>query len=309
MAEDSTYADPEPKLEAPTSQPNKRKRDSLDHDAPRAAPHDAARKNHDSMNEGTYEQDFVNALAQHTDSTNAFNHAIHQNGNTAAGTAADTASAALHVQMNVPQPTELSFQTQTSGSENERPMSSSFNLGDHSQQHSIPEFDAAYLKAPTAGSGGEGSPTSGGLQKPTVGSEEWHKVRRDNHKEVERRRRETINEGINELAKIVPGCEKNKGSILQRAVQFITQLKENESQNIEKWTLEKLLTEQAIAELSASCDKLKHECQQTWGEVERWKTIALKMGYREGEDGDDDEEGGGGEGAEGEGKEVGADDE
>jgi bHLH factor len=57
------------------------------------------------------------------------------------------------------------------------------------------------------------------------------------------------------LAKIVPGCEKNKGSILQRAVQFITQLKENEQQNIEKWTLEKLLTEQAITELSASCDK------------------------------------------------------
>jgi hypothetical protein len=67
---------------------------------------------------------------------------------------------------------------------------------------------------------------------------------------VERRRRETINEGINELAKIVPGCEKNKGSILQRAVQYIQQLKENETQNIEKWTLEKLLTEQAIQQLS-----------------------------------------------------------
>ena len=59
---------------------------------------------------------------------------------------------------------------------------------------------------------------------------------------MERRRRETINEGINELAKIVPGNEKNKGSILQRAIAFITQLKENEAQNIEKWTLEKLLT-------------------------------------------------------------------
>jgi hypothetical protein len=42
---------------------------------------------------------------------------------------------------------------------------------------------------------------------------------------VERRRRETINEGINEIAKIVPGCEKNKGSILARAVQFITHRK------------------------------------------------------------------------------------
>ena len=46
---------------------------------------------------------------------------------------------------------------------------------------------------------------------------------------VERRRRETINEGIKEQAKIVPGCEKNKGSILQRGVEYITQLKNNET--------------------------------------------------------------------------------
>lgn len=76
----------------------------------------------------------------------------------------------------------------------------------------------------------------------------------------------------------MPGCEKNKGSILARAVQFITQLKENETQNIEKWTLEKLLTEQAIAELSSSCDKLKSECQRAWGEVELWKKAAQKAG-------------------------------
>lgn len=49
---------------------------------------------------------------------------------------------------------------------------------------------------------------------------------------------------------------------------FITQLKENETQNIEKWTLEKLLTEQAIAELSASNDKLKAEIERLYSEVE-----------------------------------------
>lgn len=95
---------------------------------------------------------------------------------------------------------------------------------------------------------------------------------------VERRRRETINEGINELAKIVPGCEKNKGSILQRAVTFINQLKENEQQNIEKWTLEKLLTEQAITELSASNDKLKQECERLYRELETWKRVAQNAG-------------------------------
>jgi bHLH factor len=76
---------------------------------------------------------------------------------------------------------------------------------------------------------------------------------------VERRRREAINEGINELSKIVPGCEKNKGSILQRAVQYIGQLKENEQQNIEKWTLEKLLLDQAITELSSTAERLKND--------------------------------------------------
>lgn len=44
----------------------------------------------------------------------------------------------------------------------------------------------------------------------------------------------------------MPGCEKNKGSILQRAVQYIQQLKESEASNIEKWTLEKLLTDQSV---------------------------------------------------------------
>lgn len=79
----------------------------------------------------------------------------------------------------------------------------------------------------------------------------------------------------------MPGCEKNKGSILGRAVQFITQLKENETQNIEKWTLEKLLTEQAIAELSGSVDKLKAECQRAWSECEAWKKAAREAGVSE----------------------------
>ncbi|KAI0399929.1 hypothetical protein F4802DRAFT_610492 [Xylaria palmicola] len=114
--------------------------------------------------------------------------------------------------------------------------------------------------------------------KLAVGSEEWHKQRKDSHKEVERRRRETINEGINELAKIVPGCEKNKGSILQRAVAYILQLKQNEAQNIEKWTLEKLLTEQAIQELSSSNDKLKTECERAYRELTMWKNLAQGAG-------------------------------
>ena len=110
---------------------------------------------------------------------------------------------------------------------------------------------------------------------------------------MERRRRETINEGINELAKIVPNCEKNKGSILQRAVSYITQIKDNESQNIDKWTMEKLLLEQALVEISATNDKLKTELARAWKESESWKRTAQKAGLtRADEEGQEDTDAG-----------------
>jgi transcriptional regulator CBF1 len=113
------------------------------------------------------------------------------------------------------------------------------------------------------------SPSDG--NRPQVGSEEWHRQRRDNHKEVERRRRETINEGISELAKIVPNCEKNKGSILARAVQYIQQLRDQEAHNTERWTLEKLLTDQTVAELKSVNEKLRGELDRALREAEAWK--------------------------------------
>lgn len=82
------------------------------------------------------------------------------------------------------------------------------------------------------------------------------------------------------MAKIVPGCEKNKGSILQRAVTHITQLQEKEAQNYEKWTLEKLVTEQAIQELSVSNDKLKQECERAYRELAAWKALATSHGLQ-----------------------------
>ncbi|CAK7199099.1 basic helix-loop-helix protein [Sporothrix eucalyptigena] len=191
--------------------------------------------------------------------------------------ASSTAAAALgsissmFPQLNVPAPTEESFANQNVDGGEHHGDTSAFSTGDVTQSGDL-SLDV---------SNGVGKRPMSGIQaKPAVGSEEWHKMRKDNHKEVERRRRETINEGINELAKIVPGCEKNKGSILQRAVVFITQLKENETQNIEKWTLEKLLTEQAIAELSASNDKLKAEVDRLYAELETWKSVAENAGLQ-----------------------------
>ncbi|KAK6461878.1 hypothetical protein DFJ63DRAFT_288460 [Scheffersomyces coipomensis] len=114
-------------------------------------------------------------------------------------------------------------------------------------------------------------PTS---NKPHHGTDEWHRQRRENHKEVERRRRESINLGIKELATLIPTQDTNKAQILQRAVEYIKRLKENENNNIEKWTLEKLLTEQAVSDLSSSNEKLKSELERAYKEIEQWKSLA-----------------------------------
>lgn len=114
--------------------------------------------------------------------------------------------------------------------------------------------------------------------KPTHGLDEWHRQRRENHKEVERRRRESINQGIKELAGLIPTNDLNKAQILQRAVDYIKRLKENENNNIEKWTLEKLLTEQAMLELLASNEKLKQELERAYREIEQWKKVAKEGG-------------------------------
>lgn len=99
--------------------------------------------------------------------------------------------------------------------------------------------------------------------KPIPGSEEWLRQRRESHKEVERRRREHINAGINELAKLIPNCsERNKGDILHKAVTYISSLKETEGRNAERWTLDKMLADQAINDLSAYIEYLKAENEQ-----------------------------------------------
>ncbi len=134
-----------------------------------------------------------------------------------------------------------------------------------------------------------------GARGANMGSDEWARQRKDNHvrfipfffawldrrlilfssslqKEVERRRRGNINEGINELGRIVPNGsgEKAKGAILSRAVQYIHHLKENEARNIEKWTLEKLLMDQAMGDLQAQLEEMR----RLWEEERAARTRA-----------------------------------
>lgn len=87
--------------------------------------------------------------------------------------ASNTAAAALGIfpTMTIPQPTDVSFASQNS--DTDRNADASFM--DNSQQED--SFMDSGSAEPRTGRG-SGS-------KPAVGSEEWHKVRKDNHKEGE----------------------------------------------------------------------------------------------------------------------------
>ncbi|CAG7852897.1 SubName: Full=Probable CBF1-centromere binding factor 1 {ECO:0000313/EMBL:CCA72231.1} [Serendipita indica DSM 11827] len=152
---------------------------------------------------------------------------------------------------------------------------------------------------PEGDSPGRGS-TFGSPHKPRPepGSSEWARQRKDNHKEVERRRRGNINEGINELARLIPAGhgEKAKGAVLQRAVAYVKDLQEKEQKNIERWTMEKLTHEQVVAEWAsrykATAEDLEKEKKKT-SRLEA-EVIRLKahLGEREEDElaGDEEEE-------------------
>jgi bHLH factor len=90
-----------------------------------------------------------------------------QNGADASSTAAAALAHGLYPTMTIPQPTDISFGTQ-GGSENDR--------GDTSFMDNSQAGGDSFMEQSTPSGRGTGS-------KPAVGSDEWHKVRKDNHKE------------------------------------------------------------------------------------------------------------------------------
>lgn len=108
--------------------------------------------------------------------------ALHQqnsdnhNGSTDHANAPSTAQAALSSlypppTMTIPQPTELSFASQaTEGDRNQDSFMNDSQQGGDSFMDNSP-------------GGGHSTGRPSGGSKPAVGSEEWHKVRKDNHKE------------------------------------------------------------------------------------------------------------------------------
>ncbi|CAO3572107.1 unnamed protein product [Mortierella alpina] len=115
------------------------------------------------------------------------------------------------------------------------------------------------------------SPVVTKTEKPAPGTDEWHKLRRDNHKEVERRRRENINQGITELTRVVPNCDKNKGVILRQAVRYIYTIKETQERlqaeaaqrdaasSIVQQEREKAIVEKEVAQTQLQSLMTEHE--------------------------------------------------
>jgi bHLH factor len=69
----------------------------------------------------------------------------------------------------------------------------------------------------------------------------------------------------------VPGCEEkntNKGAIIHAAARYIQDLKHNEASNIEKWTLEKLLMDQAMGDLTAQLDDARAQIDRLRAELD-----------------------------------------
>ena len=84
---------------------------------------------------------------------------------------------------------------------------------------------------------------------------------------VERRRREVINEGIENLAKLIPSTnDKNKGSILTGACRYIQELQSK----IAAFDNERHVFEITQDELTRRNETLRDSAQRAWRETAKW---------------------------------------
>ena len=93
----------------------------------------------------------------------------------------------------------------------------------------------------------------------------------------------------------MPGCEKNKGSILARAVQYIHDLRAQSSAGADKRTFETSVLEQAVAELTAVNKDLQGQLRGKIEEGERLRGdvegLRGEVRVLRGEDGEGEGEG------------------
>lgn len=79
------------------------------------------------------------------------------------------------------------------------------------------------------GGGGAAASAGGGLSSKRMAQspEDWLHQRRQSHKEVERRRRETINSCITELGRLLNLSAGNKSVVLKEAIEFVSKTLNN----------------------------------------------------------------------------------
>lgn len=196
----------------------KRKRESMDQGgpvappppsndfraSPSAGPLDFDPSQYVHHHESDMPPHFADALVQH----NAGEHSLHHGDSSNGQSATDTANAALHYSMTVQDTTDDGF-LQQAAVDAQREPSNPLNFGEstHAPQNPYEFTHIEQLKEPTQQQepsqqpnqqppqqqtpsvGPDQSPPVGGTtpnaNKPAVGTDEWHKVRRDNHKEGE----------------------------------------------------------------------------------------------------------------------------
>ncbi|KAL8709393.1 MAG: hypothetical protein Q9225_007458 [Loekoesia sp. 1 TL-2023] len=205
----------------------------------------------DNFHSSSSSNDFSNLSQQLQAATNT-NHSLPTSN---ASSTAAAALAGIMPQMTIPQPTDMSFASITSNTDPDRHFDSSFDIsGDSSHGHNgqgppynlhpFPGNTAAQVQAARESSNG------GGLgHKPSVGSDEWHK----------------LSGGVGKRS-------------TKRAVEYIAQLKNNEEKAIQKYTQDKMLMEGVVNELTTSVDSLKNELDRSTRNAAMWKKIAVEAG-------------------------------
>lgn len=130
----------------------------------------------------------VESFSDHSNDYPAFPQRMHHVA-ASANDPSSTAAAALAAQLNVSEPPNMSFVSTGSGPDGDRQIDTSFDLGGDGGPN-LNAQSSPYHLAPFTSMGGTAAQvhaareaSNGGALKPAVGTDEWHKVRRDNHKE------------------------------------------------------------------------------------------------------------------------------
>jgi transcriptional regulator CBF1 len=75
---------------------------------------------------------------------------------------------------------------------------------------------------------------------------------------------------------MVPGIEKNKGAVLARTAQYITELKAEAA----RFDNERATFDIAIKELTSRNERLKTSVQQAWADAKKWQKRCQEAGLQ-----------------------------